>query len=361
MKFGKQLRETVDESYEEWRPMFLSYKKLKKSIIPQNYDGLPTENLTVTESDESNASLGRPVGCNPEACQESDRQDEQDSIENSGIGRVKSARTDGAIGPSSNSGRLSTTHAINLAAVEKAEREHAQFFTLFRKEVDKVNDFFLDKQEDFVIEHEQLCALVRNFSKPGHATRAEMNRLRERLTNFHGQLILLENFSTVNYTGFRKILKKLDKKTGLNVQRIYLHTALVTPFYSSDVIQRLIGKTERQLHSLNNVAKFRRPNFDSTSLITAHQSISQKSDPSGQIRSQLMEDEPVQQIAAASDDPTDADAEGDAGADADADTEDVDPKPCSEEFPIVESDANPTDGLLLHPHGSFQPDCMSTP
>lgn len=352
MKFGKQLRETVDESYEEWRPMFISYKKLKKSIVPHNYDGLPTENLTVTESDESNASLGTPAARGRQACHETDRQEEQDSFQTPGIGGVTSARTDDPIRPSSNSGSLTTAHAINLAAVEKAEREHAQFFTLFRKEVDKVNDFFLDKQEDFVIEHEQLCALVRNFSKPGHATRAEMNRLRERLTNFHGQLILLENFSTVNYTGFRKILKKLDKKTGLNVQRIYLHTALVTPFYSSDVVQRLIAKTERQLHSLNNVTKFRRPNFDSTSLIDAHQSISHKPDPSRQIRRQLMDDEAVQQIAAASDDPTDADAEGDAAADADADadTDDVDTKPRS-----------PTDGLLLHVRESFQPDCKSTP
>lgn len=146
----------------------------------------------------------------------------------------------------------------NEDSVRAAEAMHNQFFTLFKQQVDKVNEFFLDKQEDYIIDHRQLSEKVNEILQPGATTRSEVNRLRQRLTNFHGELVLLENFSTVNYTGFRKILKKHDKKTGLNMRTMYLKTVLATPFFLSDTVRKLVLKTESQLAQLDGITKFRR-------------------------------------------------------------------------------------------------------
>lgn len=165
----------------------------------------------------------------------------------------------------------------NLHAVQEAERSNQQFFSCFRQQVDKVNDFFLDKQEDYIIEHRQLSERVLQCLVPGAATRVEVLRLKQRLTYFHGELVLLEHFSTVNYTGFRKILKKHDKKTGLNMRGIYLRTVVSTPFFLSDTVRRLVLNTESQLAQLDSIKKFRRPN--SLSPLSLDESVEHEKQP----------------------------------------------------------------------------------
>lgn len=227
MKFGKRLRATVESSYEEWRPMFMSYKDLKKCLKPSDPSAVDAESRDSDSKDH-----------------ESDQNHDSDpEHQNHPISVADQKR--------------------NLQAVQEAERSGRQFFTCFRQQVDKVNDFFLDKQEDFIIEHCQLSQKVQECLTPGAATRAEVLRLRHRLTYFHGELVLLENFSTVNYTGFRKILKKHDKKTGLSMRGIYLKTVLSTPFFLSDTVRKLVLKTEEQLAQLDRIKKFRRSNSSS--------------------------------------------------------------------------------------------------
>lgn len=228
MKFGKKLRAHVEESYEEWRPNFMNYKTLKKCIIPRNSTVTDTFNSKDSDSNEFDGVIGSTI--------------------------VPSHTSD----PEVDDDVLS-----NVYAVHQAERLHAEFFTSFRREVDKVNDFFLDKQEDYIIRHQQLSKRVSDMLRPANATRQQINNLRARLTNFHGELVVLENFSTVNYTGFRKILKKHDKKTGFNIQHVYLNTVLLTPFFLSDTIRKLILSTEKLLSRLNTVVKFRRPSSQS--------------------------------------------------------------------------------------------------
>lgn len=219
MKFGKKLRATVDLSSEEWRPMFMSYKDLKQCIASR-----ARADADSRDSDSKDAEA------------EADSDPDRDHAPRDHAAKLR-----------------------NKEAVRSAEAAHGQFFVRFKREVDKVNDFFLDKQEDYIIEHCQLSSKVAEFLAPARATRAEVNRLRQRLTNFHGELVVLDNYSTVNYTGFRKILKKHDKKTGLNMRNVYLRTVLRTPFFLSDTLRNLILKTETQLAELDTIRKFRRP------------------------------------------------------------------------------------------------------
>lgn len=248
MKFGKQLRSRVDESYEAWRPMFMNYKILKKCIQPQ-------PNSPHADTASVNALNTSPDNEHNSQSNDSENDSEQ-TLPKSNIADTP-LLDHHARGDHIRFHHTQTMHADH--AVRHAELHHAQFFAIFRREVDKVNDFFLDKQEDFVIEHAQLSSKVDAFLQPGcPPTRYQCYRLKERLISFHGELVLLESFSTVNYTGFRKILKKFDKKTALLIRDVYLPTVLYTPFFASDTVRNLIRKTEYQLNQLTHVTKFRR-------------------------------------------------------------------------------------------------------
>lgn len=236
MKFGKRLRELVQESDEEWRPNFMDYKVLKKHIHPPSH--MINNNTTSRDSDSH------------ECDEEEEHEHEMEEI---------SAEEKPAVIVKHNPTEHDELVMVNKQAVKQAEHLHSDFFQIFRREVDKVNEFFLEKQEDFIIEHRQLSSRVQLLLQPGHATRREINYIRSRLTHFHGELVVLEKFSTVNYTGFRKILKKHDKKTGLNIQYVYLDTVLVTPFFLSDTVRRLILSTENQFSKLDDIVKFQKP------------------------------------------------------------------------------------------------------
>lgn len=223
MKFGKKLRTTIDQSYEEWRSKFMNYKGLKKCINPRP---LSTDDNASKDSDSVDGDQEQPKNLNQNQ-------------------HHLNIRTPQIL-------------SKNIHAIREAENNLPHFFSTFRREVDKVNDFYLDKEEDYIIEHSQLSVKVDEYCLPGRATKTEVSRLYQRIINFHGELVRLENFSTVNYTGFRKILKKHDKKTGSTIHDIYLGTVLNTPFYLCDTVRQLIQNTEAQLSKLENVRKFRR-------------------------------------------------------------------------------------------------------
>lgn len=88
--------------------------------------------------------------------------------------------------------------------------------------------------------------------------RQQVRTLRKKLIDFQSELVLLENFSAVNYTGFRKILKKHDKKTGLDLRSTYLLAVLETPFFLSNSLKKLMSAAEKQLYTLDMFTKFRR-------------------------------------------------------------------------------------------------------
>lgn len=199
MKFGKQIREIVASSYPEWGPNFMQYKELKKRIAG--------------------------VRC--------------ESSESTSV---------------SDGGHIVAEDSPEEAATFDA---HLPFFELLTQEVEKVNEFFLDKEEDCIIEHRNLANMVTEYATPGRATRAEVNALRERLIDLHAELVLLENFSTVNYTGFRKILKKHQKKTGLPLRSAYLVSVITTPFFLSNTTRRLVLSTEALVARLADIKKFR--------------------------------------------------------------------------------------------------------
>ncbi|PKA52325.1 SPX domain-containing protein 5 [Apostasia shenzhenica] len=155
MKFGKRLKRQIEETLPEWRENFISYKDLKKLV-----------RLT---------SSGGPSG-------------------------------------------------------EVAE---AQFIRLLDAEIDKLNAFFVEQEEDFIIHQkvhlpidpisvstlllspvnqdflrrrpqelqERIRSAVETHSPSEVQLAAEMIKIRKDIVNLHGEMVLLENYSSINYTG----------------------------------------------------------------------------------------------------------------------------------------------------------------
>jgi len=71
--------------------------------------------------------------------------------------------------------------------------------------------------------------------------------IRKEIVDLHGEMVLLENYSALNYTGLVKILKKYDKRTGDLMRLPYIQKVLQQPFYTTDLLYKLIKESEAML------------------------------------------------------------------------------------------------------------------
>ncbi|KAL6322970.1 hypothetical protein AAG906_022873 [Vitis piasezkii] len=68
-----------------------------------------------------------------------------------------------------------------------------------------------------------------------------MGKIRKDMVDFHGEMVLLENYSNINYTGLAKILKKYDKRTGGLLRLPFIQKALQA--YSSPSLQMTLSQS----------------------------------------------------------------------------------------------------------------------
>jgi len=174
MKFGKSLSGQIVETLPEWRDKFLSYKDLKKRL--------------------------KLIGAGNGAAER----------------QPKRARRDDAGEPDAS------------AAAAAMTPEEADFMRLLEAELDKFNSFFVEKEEEYII-RQKVPALLPSFpSLPkrfldligllgrgwveqelqdrvaraaGRESKEELMRVRKEIVDFHGEMVLLENYSALNYTG----------------------------------------------------------------------------------------------------------------------------------------------------------------
>ncbi|XP_027356897.1 SPX domain-containing protein 1-like [Abrus precatorius] len=90
------------------------------------------------------------------------------------------------------------------------------FLHLLELEIDKFNAFFVDKEEEYIIKWKELQDRVAKVMD----SNVELMSLGREIVDFHGEMVLLENYSALNYTGLVKIIKKYDisltVKTGMS-------------------------------------------------------------------------------------------------------------------------------------------------
>lgn len=210
MKFGKEFKTHLEETLPGWRDKFLCYKPLKKLLkqLPPTVDYL---------------NLDRPINF----------QHQQH--------------------PPPLAGDVHDNTDRPLVDLQE------WFVRILNEELDKFNDFYVDKEEDFVIclqeLKERIESLKEKSSKDGVFTSEsefseEMMDIRKDLVTIHGEMVLLKNYSSLNFAGLVKILKKYDKRTGGLLRLPFTQLALHQPFFTTEPLTRLVHECEDNLELL---------------------------------------------------------------------------------------------------------------
>ncbi|KAG6534490.1 SPX domain-containing protein 1-like [Zingiber officinale] len=191
MKFGKNLSSQIEETLPEWRDKFLSYKDLKRRLKLISGADLPAKR----------AKLADEV----------------------------------AVGD-------------NAPSSTAEEEEEEEFVSLLEAELDKFNTFFVEKEEEYIIRQKDLQDRVTAAISRG--SKEELMKVRKEIVNFHGEMVLLENYSALNYTGLVKILKKYDKRTGALIRQPFIQKVLKQPFFTTDLLNKLVKECVAMLDHL---------------------------------------------------------------------------------------------------------------
>ncbi|XP_020101715.1 SPX domain-containing protein 4 isoform X2 [Ananas comosus] len=78
----------------------------------------------------------------------------------------------------------------------------------------------------------------------------EMLEIRKDFVTIHGEMVLLKNYSSLNFAGLVKILKKYDKRTGGLLSVPFTQRALHQPFFTTEPLTRLVHECENNLELL---------------------------------------------------------------------------------------------------------------
>lgn len=129
---------------------------------------------------------------------------------------------------------------------DEVTKEVNDFVKLLEEEIDKFNSFFVEKEEDYIIHLKVLKERVAEMRK----SNVEVNRLGRDIVDLHGEMVLLENYSALNYTGVVKILKKYDKLSGELLRLPFIQKVLAEPFFETEVLNKLVKECDTLLSLL---------------------------------------------------------------------------------------------------------------
>ncbi|CAN8256220.1 unnamed protein product [Cochlearia groenlandica] len=221
MKFGKEFRTHLEETLPEWRDKFLCYKPLKKLLKYYPYYTSSSSFAAAAADLDSDPIQSRPVFADTT--------------------------------------NTSPSAAAAFPGVRPTEDLHGSFVRILNEELEKFNDFYVDKEEDFVIRLQELKERIDRIKerngKEGEFTSEsefseEMMDIRRDLVTIHGEMVLLKNYSSLNFAGLVKILKKYDKRTGGLLRLPFTQVVLHQPFFTTEPLTRLVRECEANLELL---------------------------------------------------------------------------------------------------------------
>lgn len=133
------------------------------------------------------------------------------------------------------------------------------FIGVLNEELEKFNDFYVNKEEDFIIRFQALKERIEQVRARGSANSLftsetefseEMMEIRKDFVSIHGEMVLLKNYSSLNFAGLIKILKKYDKRTGKLLSLPFTQLAVHQPFFTTEPLTRLVRECEANLEVL---------------------------------------------------------------------------------------------------------------
>ncbi|KAI3637904.1 hypothetical protein MIR68_004553 [Amoeboaphelidium protococcarum] len=216
MKFGKYLER---EQRLEWSGKYIDYKGLKK-IVAQ-----------VVENQLESANND----------QQQHRQ--QDAIFNAGPeANVTSTSSSSGGGNNGSNRRQSSSSSV----------DEVEFFYALDREVEKVNAFYLYKSTEldrrFNILKDKLALIQQISSCPD---KHQLESMLSAIQSLEDNVNLLLEYTHVNREGFRKILKKYDKKTGSSIQDDVMASKIdIQPFVIYSTLTDIVSSIEQIRSSL---------------------------------------------------------------------------------------------------------------
>ncbi|KAG8079744.1 hypothetical protein GUJ93_ZPchr0007g4933 [Zizania palustris] len=177
----------------------------------------------------------------------------------------------------------------SISGCPPSPADEAEFVALLDSEIDKINAFFLEQEEEFIIMHRELqevikTALERKAAVPAAQHEAEIAEIRREIVNFHGEMVLLLNYSSINYigelsssarwcrrrrrrdrarsgrlidlssvrsrAGAAKILKKYDKRTGGVLRLPVIETVREQPFFKTETVSQMVRECEAMMEAV---------------------------------------------------------------------------------------------------------------
>merc|ERR1719421_992052 len=133
------------------------------------------------------------------------------------------------------------------------EAASSTFTALLDFEVDKVNNFYSDRIEEGVIIVHALRQHIQQVDQEleGCARLEQRTACQKSLVSVHFNLLMLQNYVALNFTGLVKILKKFDKRFTAHLRADYIAAIVELPFYRCAALGQLVEETEKLFSSLD--------------------------------------------------------------------------------------------------------------
>lgn len=136
------------------------------------------------------------------------------------------------------------------------QSQKAAFFFKLERELEKVNTFYLQKESELKVRLRSLIdkekVILSRQGRPG--TSSSINSLKEAYRQFEQDLNKLQKFVETNGTGFRKILKKWDKRSKSSTKELYLSRQIeLQPCFNQDAMVELADNAAYHLLGLENI------------------------------------------------------------------------------------------------------------
>ncbi|KAK3928394.1 Xenotropic and polytropic retrovirus receptor 1 [Frankliniella fusca] len=124
------------------------------------------------------------------------------------------------------------------------------FFQYCDKELKKINTFYSEKlaeatRKSATLRSELQLALQEREKSKGKRPARKLQDLKLAFSEFYLSLVLLQNYQNLNYTGFRKILKKHDKLLSVDSGTAWrVENVETSHFFTNKDVGRLVHETE---------------------------------------------------------------------------------------------------------------------
>ncbi|KAI9475815.1 MAG: hypothetical protein EXX96DRAFT_574771 [Benjaminiella poitrasii] len=195
MKFGKQIQ---SQQFTEWSPYYLDYKGLKKfisALLKTPADSLRELGLPPIEIDEDRAKL--------------------------------------------------------------LQSQKAAFFFKLERELEKINSFYLQKENELKVRLRTLIdkkkVLQSDTRRLKHASTL-FKAIQEAFTQFEQELTKIQKYVELNNEGFRKILKKWDKRSKSSTKELYLSRQIdIQPCFNTHILCELSDLASANRIELTNI------------------------------------------------------------------------------------------------------------